>query len=212
MSEGAGHSPSETQQRWQSWEQSWGHSRSSPWAHLLTQASIGEEGPLWQEHHSPRAKAGQHLDAPCTETHSLQAYSASQQLPTPCAVLHHEVANKPQKRWICNTGQSNESQSTVRHTETDGWLQRISVTLSPSKGGSGLTTPHCHLPNSGQPWLSKSRLQQAAVLTARALPESPKDPQQRCLPRASVPHNHHTVSLRDPEAQVLDEQLARGWD
>lgn len=179
MSEGAGHSPSEMQRRWHelrqregaatgilplagpsaarrfvehdhSWKQSWGQSRGSPWAHLLTQASVSEEGPLRQEHHSPGAKAGQHLDAPCTETHSCQACSASQQLPTtPCAVLPHEVANKSQKRYICNTGQSNESQSRV--CDRDGWH-------SPSQGGTGLTTPHCHLPNSGQPWLRKRRL------------------------------------------------------
>jgi len=41
-----------------------------PGAPLFTQAAVSEEWPLWQEQHSTGAKAGQHLDIPCTETHS----------------------------------------------------------------------------------------------------------------------------------------------
>lgn len=109
--------------------QSWEQSRGSPWVHLLTQASISEEGPLRQEHHSPGAKAGQHLDVSCRETHSLQVSSTSQQLPTClCKVLPHEAANKSQKRYINITVQSNESQS--REVIKDGWSQCINDTFS----------------------------------------------------------------------------------
>lgn len=112
--------------------------QNQPWAHLLTQASVREEGPLRQEHHTPGAKAGQHFDAPCTETQSHQAGTDSQELlTTPCAVLPHGVANKSQNIYICTTGQSNERQSRICNTETH------SATHSSSQGGTGLTTPHC---------------------------------------------------------------------
>lgn len=48
--------------------------------------------------------------------------------PRPRAALPQEVANKFQKRCICNTEQSNERQSRV--CNRDGWLQCISDTFT----------------------------------------------------------------------------------
>lgn len=152
-----------------SWEQSCGQSRGSPWAHLLAQASVGEEGTLWQEHHSPGAKASQHLDTPCTETRSCQVCSTSQQLPTaPGAVLPHEVANKSLKRCTCNTGQSNESQSRV--CDRDGWLQCINDTF---------TITRWHWPHN--PTLPPSKLRAALVEKEKAVVSS--SPYPVCSPR-----------------------------
>lgn len=168
-----------------SWEQNWGQSRGSPWAHLLTQASISEEGPLRQEHHSPRAKAGQHLDAPYTETHSCQACSASQQLPPtppPCprAALPQEVANKFQKRCICNTEQSNERQSRV--CNRDGWLQCISDTF---------TITRWHWPYNPTEPPSKRR----AALVEKEKAAVSSSPYPACSPRVPQGPSGETSSL-----------------
>lgn len=172
------------------WEQSWSRSRTSPGLTCSRRLPSVKKGRCGRNTTPRGPKQVSILMLPAqrhTSSRQRQPATPHHPLCSPAPWSSHQTPEQG------TTEQSNERQSRICNTEMDG--SNASATHSSSQGGTGLTTPHCHLPNLGQSWLMKRRQRQAAVLTPCALPESPQSPQERCLPCASVPHNHHTVPL-----------------